>query len=96
MSQANVDVVRRIYDSAARPDDVIPFEVYAENIVWDISNSRRALLAMKPVYHGHEGVRQYWRETLSAFGEIDLSAGRVAQPRSASRGARLSRRLPGR
>jgi ketosteroid isomerase-like protein len=72
MSHANVDVVRRLYDAAARRDDVIPFEVYAEDIIWDISNSRRALLAMKPVYHGHEGVRQYWRETTSAFGEIDF------------------------
>jgi ketosteroid isomerase-like protein len=27
---------------------------------------------LKPVYHGHEGVRQYWRETLAAFGEIDF------------------------
>jgi ketosteroid isomerase-like protein len=72
LSQANVDVVRRLYDAAARRDDVIPFEVYAEDIIWDISNSRRALLAMKPVYHGHEGVRQYWRETTSAFGEIDF------------------------
>ena len=72
MSQANVDVVRRIYDAAARRDDVIPFEVYAEDIIWDISNSRRALLAMKPVYHGHDGVRQYWRETISVFGEVDF------------------------
>jgi len=37
-----------------------------------MSNSRRALLAMKPVYHGHEGVRHYWRENLAAFGEIDF------------------------
>ena len=72
MSHANVDVVRRLYDAAARRDDVIPFEVYAEDIIWDISNSRRALLAMKPIYHGHEGVRRYWRETVSAFGEIDF------------------------
>ena len=72
MSQWNVDVVRRIYDAAARRDDVIPFEVYAEDIIWDMSNSRRALLAMAPVYHGHEGVRQYWRENLFAFGEIDF------------------------
>ena len=42
MSQANVDVVRRLYDAAARRDDVIPFEVYAEDIIWDISHSRRA------------------------------------------------------
>jgi ketosteroid isomerase-like protein len=72
MSQANVDVVRRIYDAAARRDDVIPFEVYAEDIIWDISNSRRALLAMKPAYHGHDGVRQYWRENISVFGEVDF------------------------
>ena len=72
MSQSNVDVVRRLYDAAARRDDVIPFGLYAEDILWDISNSGRALLAMKPVYHGHEGVRQYWRETTSAFGEIDF------------------------
>jgi ketosteroid isomerase-like protein len=72
MSQENVDVVRRIYDAAARRDDVIPFEVYAEDIIWDISNSRRALLAMKPVYHGHDGVRQYWRENISVFGEVDF------------------------
>ena len=72
MSQANVDVVRRLYDAAARRDDATAFEVYAEDIIWDISNAGRALLAMKPVYHGHEGVRQYWRETTSAFGEIDF------------------------
>jgi ketosteroid isomerase-like protein len=72
MSQANVDVVRRIYDAAARRDDVTPFEVYAEDIIWDISNSRRALLAMKPVYHGHDGVRRYWRENVSVFGEVDF------------------------
>ena len=77
MSQANVDVVRRLYDAAARRDDATAFEVYAEDIIWDISNAGRALLAMKPVYHGHEGVRQYWRETTSAFGEIDFEVGEL-------------------
>ena len=72
MSQANVDVVRRIYDAAARRDDETPFELYAEDIVCDLSHASRVALAMKPVYHGHEGVRQYWRETTSAFGEIDF------------------------
>jgi ketosteroid isomerase-like protein len=51
---------------------VSPFEVYAEDIVWDVSNARRAALALKLVYNGHEGVRQYWRESLSVFGEIDF------------------------
>jgi ketosteroid isomerase-like protein len=72
MSSENVEVVRRIYDAVARRDDVTPFELYAEDIVWDFSNTGRAALFMRPVYYGHEGVREAWRETVSAFGEVDL------------------------
>jgi ketosteroid isomerase-like protein len=72
MSQENVEVVRVIYDAAARRDDVTPFEVYAEDIVWDISNTLRAAVNPRRVYHGHEGVRQFWRDALSVFGEVDF------------------------
>ena len=72
MSQENVEVVRGIYEAAARRDDVTPFDVYAEDIVWDLSNAGRAMLLPKPGYHGHEGVRQFWRDGLSAFREIDF------------------------
>jgi ketosteroid isomerase-like protein len=72
MSEENVEVVRGVYSAVTRRDGVIPYEVYAEDIVWDFSNSRRALLFTKPVYHGHEGVRQFWREGLSVFSEIDF------------------------
>jgi ketosteroid isomerase-like protein len=72
MSQETVDVVRRIYDAVARRDAVTPFELYAEHIVWDISNWRRAALDPKQVYRGHEGVREAWRETLAVWGEVDF------------------------
>src|SRR5437764_14350651 len=72
MSQENVELVRKVYDAAARRDDVTAFEFYAEDIVWDISNSGRAAMGVEPVYEGHEGVRQYWREVLSVFGEVDF------------------------
>jgi ketosteroid isomerase-like protein len=72
MSQENVEIVRSIYDAVVQRDDVTPFEFYAEDIVWDMSNLRRAALYMKPVYHGHEGVRECWRESLAAFGEVDF------------------------
>jgi ketosteroid isomerase-like protein len=72
MSQHNVEVVRAIYDAVARRDSVTPFEVYSEDIVWDLSNSRRTALGIEPLYHGHEGVRQFWRDALSVFGEIAL------------------------
>ncbi len=61
MSRENVEIVRGIYDAVARRDGVTPFEVYAEDIVWDMSNSRRTLIGIEPVYHGHEGARQFWR-----------------------------------
>jgi ketosteroid isomerase-like protein len=72
MSQENVEIVRRIYDAVARRDSDTPFELYAEDIVWDMSNARRAALFTRPVYHGHDGVRRAWREVLSAFGEVDF------------------------
>jgi ketosteroid isomerase-like protein len=72
MSQENVALVRRIYDAVARRDVVTPFEVYAEDIVWDVSNWRVAAMGLKPVYRGHEGVRECWREILSVFGEVDF------------------------
>jgi ketosteroid isomerase-like protein len=71
MSQENVEVVRRIYDAAARRDDETPFEFYAEDIVWDLSNSGRSLLSPQPIYYGHDGVRQAWRDGLSVFDEVD-------------------------
>jgi ketosteroid isomerase-like protein len=72
MSQENVDVVRGIYEAVAGRDGMTPFEAYAEDIVWDISQARRAFLYSQPVYQGHEGVRQCWRDWLTAFGEVDL------------------------
>jgi ketosteroid isomerase-like protein len=72
MSQENVEIVRGIYDAVARRDDMAPFEVYAEDIIWDFSNTRRAALNPKKVYHGHEGVRENWRDALSVFGVVDL------------------------
>jgi ketosteroid isomerase-like protein len=67
-----VEIVRRIYDAVAQRDIVTPFEVYTEDIVWDVSNWRVVGMGMKPVYRGHEGVRECWREILSVFGEIDF------------------------
>src|SRR5687767_14895608 len=72
MSEGNVETVRRIYTAVAERDDVTPFEIYAEDIVWDLSHTGRALMFKQPVYEGHDGVRQAWRETLGAFGEVDF------------------------
>lgn len=67
-----MEIVRAIYDAVARRDGVTPSELYAGDIVWDISRSRRAGLGMEPVYQAHEGVRRFWRDAVSVFGEIDF------------------------
>jgi len=71
MSQENVEIVRGIYDAVTRRDPEAAFAVYAEDIVWEVSDSSRAAV-MDPVYRGHEGVRRFWRDGLSVFGEIDF------------------------
>ena len=72
MSQVNVEIVRGIYDAVARRDAATPFEVYAEDIVWDLSNSPSRATIMGSVYRGHEGVRQFWRDGVSVFRSVDL------------------------
>src|SRR5215212_1013398 len=71
MSRANVELVRRIYDALNRRDGETPFELYAEDIVW-ISSPSRAAVGLEPIYYGHEGVRRFWRDALSVFGEVSL------------------------
>jgi ketosteroid isomerase-like protein len=71
MSEQNLEIVRGIYAAVARRDAEAAFDVYAEDIVWDVSSSRRVVV-MDPLYQGHEGVRRFWRDALAVFGEIDL------------------------
>jgi ketosteroid isomerase-like protein len=70
MSQENVEIVRTIYEAVAARDDAVPFDLYAEDIVWIPSRSRA--VGVELIYYGHEGVRHFWRDGLSAFGEIRL------------------------
>jgi ketosteroid isomerase-like protein len=72
MSEENVELVRGIYDAVDRRDDVSPYEAYAEDIVWDMSQVPYGHLLTRPVFHGHEGVRQFWREMVAGFGVWDL------------------------
>ena len=72
MSCENLEIVRGIYDAVTRRDAAAAFDVYAEDIVWDVSGWRQAGLDQEPVYRGHEGVRRAWRERLAAFGEVDF------------------------
>ena len=71
MSQENVEIVRQLYEAFARRDNESPFAVYHPDIEWDMSRSVAPLPGEERIYHGHDGVRHYWRAWLEAWESID-------------------------
>jgi ketosteroid isomerase-like protein len=64
MSQENVEIVRRVWDAAERRDTEAVFALYDPAVVWDASRIPETLAG---VYHGHEGVRRFFRDWLESF-----------------------------
>jgi ketosteroid isomerase-like protein len=63
MSQENVEIVRRIYDAAARRDTAVVFSLYDPDVEWDGSQSRWAeVLSTRPHFRGHEELRRFFRQ----------------------------------
>ena len=72
MSQENVEIVRTLLEGFAHRQHERAFDLYDPEIEWDASRMVRALPDDAGVYHGHEGVRVYWRNWLSAWSDIDF------------------------
>jgi ketosteroid isomerase-like protein len=62
MSQENVEIVRRVTAAWERRDSEAVFALYDPAIVW-----KSGAGVIPGTYHGHEGVRQFFREWLEAF-----------------------------
>jgi ketosteroid isomerase-like protein len=62
MSRENVEVVRAIYEAAARghSDDVLGF--YDPDVEWDVSQSPYRPVVGRDLYRGHEGLRRFFRD----------------------------------
>src|SRR5215210_2022922 len=73
MSQENVEIVRRVYDAAARRDAATVLALYDPDVELDAT----ALgIAAPPgadagVFRGHEGLRSLFREWHEAWGKIE-------------------------
>jgi ketosteroid isomerase-like protein len=70
MSEENLELIQRIYDAYARRDNAAPFELYAPDIEWDISELGDIPIAR--VYRGHDGVRASFRDLFSAFRDFEI------------------------
>jgi ketosteroid isomerase-like protein len=56
MSQENVEIVRRVYDAAARHDAATVMALYDPEVEWDNSTGLGGITG-GGVYRGHEGLR---------------------------------------
>jgi ketosteroid isomerase-like protein len=77
MSEENVEIVRRLHEAFAERDNESPFSVYDPDIEWDMSRSLAPLPGEERIYHGHDGVRRYWRAWLVAWEYVDAPVERL-------------------
>src|ERR671930_2032976 len=70
MSRENVEVVRTLAEGFQRRQHEQAFEFYAPEIEWDASRMTDVNPDLAGVYRGHEGVRAYWRQWLSAWSDL--------------------------
>src|SRR5689334_18578358 len=71
MSQENVEIVRTVAEGFQRRQHERAFELYDPEIEWDASRMAVSNMAAG-VYHGHEGVKAFWRDWLSAWSDLQF------------------------
>jgi ketosteroid isomerase-like protein len=77
MSQENVELVRRLLEMFARRDHEAVFAFYDPDIEWNAETSVGSVAPggmddLSGVYHGHDGVRTYWRRWLQAWKDLEF------------------------
>ena len=74
MSQENVEIVRRVYEAAARRDAATVLTLYDPEV--ELDNSRLGVASNisgggHGIYRGHEGLRRFFREWHEAWEKIE-------------------------
>ena len=71
MADESVEIVRRVYEAAARRDQEAALALYHPEIAWD--TSRRGTpgdMAGSGIYRGHEGLRTWFRSWHEAWEDL--------------------------
>ena len=71
MSEQNVEIVRASWDAWSRGDMAALFEFYDPEVEWDMTHS---YVPDMGVFHGHEGIREFFREWRIFFAEYYAEA----------------------
>jgi ketosteroid isomerase-like protein len=72
MSQDNIETVRTLLEGFQRRDHEQAFAFYDPEIEWDASATAELIPDLAGRYHGHEGIRAYWRHWLSAWRDLSF------------------------
>ena len=72
MSQENVEILRTLGEEFQHRQHGRAFEFYDPELEWDASRIAKVSPDLTGVYHGHEGVRAYWRRWLSAWSDLQF------------------------
>ena len=72
MSRENQEVVRRVIEAHERGDFATVFAAYDPAIEWHIARLTTAAADLDLVYHGHEGVRTFWRRWFAAWETVSF------------------------
>jgi ketosteroid isomerase-like protein len=78
MSRENVEIIRRRNDAADRRDAEATLDFYDSGVEIDASRLGVAGLAGEGrVYHGHDGLRRFFREWHDAWEEVEYGYGEL-------------------
>jgi ketosteroid isomerase-like protein len=82
VSEESVELVKRLLEMFASRDHEAVFAFYDPDIEWDASNfggesASGVWTDLQGIYHGHEGVRMYWRRWLQAWADLEFEVGDV-------------------
>ena len=72
MSRENVELVRALLRMFEQGDHERVFDFYDQRIEWDASRLADVIPDTAGVYHGHDGVRTYWRHWLQAWDKLQF------------------------
>jgi ketosteroid isomerase-like protein len=71
MSEENVEIVRGVFDAAARHDTEAVLTAYDPNVEYDFSGGPLGSLIGDTLYRGHDGIRDWVRDRYEAWETIE-------------------------
>ena len=71
MSEENVEIIRRLYDAAEHRDSDVVYALYDPEVEVDMSRAPCRDLVGKRFYHGHDGLRAFYREWHGAWETVE-------------------------